>query len=176
MRMLVLAEFPSRRSLDEACSTLRRIGFEDLDSHSPYPLHGSSEALGLPPSPMPALAAVGGFGGAAAGYLMQWACNAWDFPIIVGDRPAHAPLAFLPIAFECGILGASLFVFFGLLARWRFPQPWHPAFESEAFASASDDGYWVSLTTDTPDRDLPVLRARLAELGATRTETVEVPA
>lgn len=50
----------------------------------------------------------------------------------------------------------------------KLPQPYHPAFELEAFVSASNDAFWVSVETEQPDRAQMLLR----EAGAARVDVV----
>jgi hypothetical protein len=52
----VLAEFPTPDELVKATNEMRLKGFQGMDTYSPYPLHGGSEALGLPPSKVPLIA------------------------------------------------------------------------------------------------------------------------
>ncbi len=140
----VLAEFADERALFAAARRLRELGHERLDAHSPYPLHGADEALGLPKSRVPLIALVGGVGGAITGYLMQTWMNGVDFAINVGNRLPHAPPANIPITFEMGVLGASIFIVVGLFALCGFPRTHHPVFEAEGFRTASVDGLWLS--------------------------------
>ena len=71
MRTFVLAEFRNPEPMLEALRALRQGGETALDAYTPYPLHGTSEAIGLPKSRVPLLALAGGLLGAGGGYLMQ---------------------------------------------------------------------------------------------------------
>jgi hypothetical protein len=164
----LLAEFSTPDGALGAASTLVRDGVRDVDVHSPYPLHGSDEALGLGrPRLVPAIALCAGAGGGTAAYLMQWWMNAVDYPLIVGARPAHAPPAFAPITFEVAVLSAGIAIVATLLVVWRMPRLHHPLFDADAFRSASQDAFWVS----APYAD--GVEGRLRALGARRVTTVE---
>lgn len=169
-RAFLLAEFATPDAALGAASTLVRDGVRDVDVHSPYPLHGSDEALGLGrPRLVPAIALCAAAGGGAAAYAMQWWMNAVDYPLLVGARPPHAPPAFVPITFEVAVLSAGLAIVVTLLAVWRMPRLHHPLFDADAFSSASRDSFWVSAPrTDGVDQ-------RLRDLGARRVSTVEAP-
>ncbi len=65
MRSFVVAEFAAEAPLLQAARALRAEGQGDLDLHSPVPLHGADEALGLKPSVVPRIALVLGLAGAA---------------------------------------------------------------------------------------------------------------
>jgi hypothetical protein len=47
-----------------------------------------------------------GLGAVAGAYGLQWLLNAYLYPLDAGGRPAHFPLAFVPITFEMGVLFA----------------------------------------------------------------------
>jgi hypothetical protein len=170
----VVAEFEAEAPLLAAARALRQEGHQAIDLHSPVPLHGAEEALGLGRSVVPRLALAGGLVGAASGYLLQWWTVGIDFPINVGGRPPHSPPAFIPVTFELGVLLAALAIFLGLFALWGLPRLHHPVFEVEAFRSASVDGLWLSAEVDAAEAQ--AVAARLRVLGARQVELVEDPA
>jgi len=171
VRRYVVAEFAAEAPLLEAARALRAEGQADLDLHSPVPLHGADEALGLKRSRVPLIALVAGVVGATTGYLMQWYLVGVDFPINVGGRPPHSPPAFIPVTFELGVLFAALSIFFGLFALWGMPRLHHPVFEVEAFRSASVDGLWLSAAVSAEAAEGTA--ARLRGLGARQVQIVE---
>ena len=171
MRRYVVAEFAAEAPLLDAARTLRAEGQTELDLHSPVPLHGSDEALGLKRSIIPRIALVAGLIGAVTGYVMQWYLVGVDFPINVGGRPPHSPPAFIPVTFELGVLFAALSIFFGLFALWGMPRLHHPVFEVEAFRSASVDGLWLSAAVSAEAAEGTA--ARLRGLGARQVQIVE---
>lgn len=148
----MLAEFASEAPLLAAARHLRAEGFRRLDLHSPFPLPEAEEILELPPSRVGWWALVAGLAGTAGVYVVQWYVNAVDWPLIVGSRPFHSAPAFIPIAFELGVLTASGTIFVALMALFGFPRVEHPVFRLEAFRSATIDGFWLSVTSDgSPD-------------------------
>jgi len=171
MTSWVLGEFGEEKALLEAARTLRAKGVAGLDLHSPYPLHGAEEALGLRRSTVPLVALVAGVIGAASGYLLQWWTVGVDWPLNVGNRPPHSPPAFIPVTFELGVLFASLAIFVGLLfAYFAFPRVHHPVFEVDAFRSASIDGLWLSAAVGPDEAD--GVAAELRRLGAGKVSIV----
>ncbi len=170
MTTYVLGEFSEDRALLEAARALRGQGTTALDLHSPYPIHGAEEALGLRRSTVPLVALVGGLTGAITGYLLQWYTVGFDWPLNVGNRPPHSPPAFVPVTFELGVLVAALSIFFGLLfAYFAFPRVHHPVFEVEEFRSASIDGLWLSAEAAGDGADVA---AALRKLGARQVSIV----
>src|SRR5258708_4824082 len=120
-RRWFLGEFATPEKLLDAVRALRKRGPQgwppgEIDTYSPFPLHGAAEAIGLRKSKIPLLVLTGGLTGVLLAYLMQWWCNAVDYPLNVGGRPAQSAPAFIPIVFEVGILLASFGAFFGLWA------------------------------------------------------------
>ncbi len=171
MSRYVVAEFAAEAPLLDAARALRGEGQADLDLHSPVPLHGADEALGLKRSMVPRIALIAGVIGAVSGYLMQWYMVGFDFPINVGGRPPHSPPAFIPVTFELGVLFSALAIFFGLFVLWGMPRLHHPVFEVEAFRSATVDGLWLSARVDAPAAEGTA--ARLRALGARQVQIVE---
>jgi hypothetical protein len=170
MTSTVLAEYRSDRALLEAARQMRARGHADLDLHTPYPLHGAEEVLGLRRSPVPLICLAGGLGGALTGYLLQWLTVGVDFPINVGGRPPQSAPAFVPITFELGVLAAALFIFLGLMVLFGFPRLYHPVFEAEAFASAAVDGLWLAVAADPGQAERVAVELR--SLGAVQVTVV----
>jgi len=167
----VLGQFSGDRALLEAARSLRAEGHLHLDLHTPYPIPGAEEALGLRRSTVPIVALVGGVTGAVLGYLLQWYTVGLDWPLNVGNRPPHSPPAFIPVTFEGGVLIAVLSIFLGLLfAYFRFPRVDHPVFEVEEFRSASIDGMWLSAEVLPGEGE--AVAAALRRLGATHVSVV----
>lgn len=167
----VLAEFATPDALVKATNEMRLKGFQGMDTYSPYPLHGGSEALGLPPSKVPFIALGGAITGVCTALAMQTYMNTIDYPINVGGRPLLSLPAWIPITFELGVLLAAFGIFFGLLGLSRLPQPYHPVFEHDAFRSASTHGYWLSVPA-LPGVNVQDATQQLEALGATQVTVV----
>jgi hypothetical protein len=167
----VLGEFATPDALVDATRKMREKGFEGMDTYSPYPLHGGSEALGLPPSKVPFIALGGALTGITTALAMQTFMNTIDYPLNVGGRPLLSLPAWVPITFELAVLFAAFGIFFGLLALSRLPQPYHPVFESEGFLNASTHGYWLSVP-QAPGMKAEDVMTQLRDLGATQVTVV----
>jgi hypothetical protein len=170
MKDYVLAEFRDDAALCAAARRLRELGHADLDAHSPVPVHGIDEALGLRRSPVPLIALVGGILGGLGGYAMQVWMNAVDYPINVANRPFHSAPANVPITFETTVLLSVLAIVFGLFALCGFPRPHHPAFDVEAFRTHSVDGLWLSARVDAAGAE--AVARELERLGAAHVSRV----
>jgi hypothetical protein len=163
------AEFADPAALLEAARTLRATGHHRIELHSSYPLpEHLLTAAGFPARP-PAWASlvtfVAGVGAATGAYALQWLLNAYLYPLNVGGRPAHFPLAFVPITFEMGVLFAALATF-GMIAwggglfRW-----WNPSSEISGIESATGTGFWVEVGPQN-DTDREAITQMLVASGA----------
>jgi hypothetical protein len=122
----IVGLFDDPESLLRAAEKVRDAGFRRWDCHTPYPVHGLPRAMGLRPSPVPALALLAGFGGLAAAIALTGGLSVLAYPIRVGGKALFSWPAFVPIWFELFVLFAALatmgsIVFFGRLGRWRSP-------------------------------------------------------
>ena len=170
-RRFVLAEFATPEGLVAGTRKVRESGYKDLDSHSPMPLHGMEEALGLGRPKIPLIVLCGAIAGMCIAYSMIYFCNVYDFPINVANRPIHAPPANIPITFELAILLASGSSFCGFFTLARLTQPYHPVFESEDFARAAVDAYFLSIELP-PEADPEKAFAAAQAAGALSAELV----
>jgi hypothetical protein len=169
MRDGLVAEFDGPEGLERAQRRLEALGYTRLRSWTPYPVR--SVVTQLPESPVPWIMLVAGLSGAALGYLVQWWCNARDFPLDVGGRPFHSVPAFIPIAFESGVLAASLAGFFSILGLSGLPRLYHPIFEVDGFERASVDRFWIGVDASDP-RFGDDVREVLESSGALRCERI----
>ncbi|HEU4385066.1 MAG TPA: DUF3341 domain-containing protein [Anaeromyxobacteraceae bacterium] len=149
----VLARFGEAEPLLAAARTLRQAGHPSLDIHSPFPLPGTDEALGLSRSRVPLMALCGGLAGVGTAIAMQIWMNAVDYPLNVGTRFLSGKPNMVPVMFELGVLLSSFAIFFGMMGLWGFPRPHHPVFEVEAFRSASVDALWLSAEVKAEDAE-----------------------
>jgi Protein of unknown function (DUF3341) len=104
-------------------------------------------------------------------YAMIYFCNVIDFPINIGNRPMHSPPANIPITFELAVLLAGGSSFFGFFTLAGLPKPYHPIFESEEFARASIDAFFLSVELPI-DADADQAQAAVRAAGAMSTELV----
>jgi hypothetical protein len=168
----VLAKFADSNALLEATRKIREAGQKDLDTHTPYPVHGLEKALGLGRPLIPTIVLGGAIAGAFIAYSMIYFMNVIDWPMNIGNRPAHGPPANIPITFELAVLLAGTSSFFGFFTLARLPRPYHPVFQSEAFRAASVDGFFLSIKIaegESPDKAAALAQAE----GATHVEIIE---
>ena len=167
---VILGQYPTVDALYGAARAMQAAGFSALDFHSPYPLPGSDEVLRLKRSPVPFIAGAAAVVGVVSAVLMQWWMNDIDYPLNVANRSVVPTPTWMPVTFELGVLLAGTSIFFGLMALFRFPQPYDPLFEVEAFRSATIDALWLSVSVKADQ--VPSVSDELRKLGAAQVELV----
>lgn len=169
----LMAEFDNPSDAVSAARRVHEEGYTRIDAFSPYPIEELSEAIGVHRTPMSLIVLIGGLIGGALGYLMQYYILVWDYPLNVGGKPFHSWPAFIPITFECTVLGAGLFAVFGMLALNGLPEPYHPVFNAPNFALASRDRFFLCIESKDPKFDHDETWSFLTRLGARVVMDVE---
>lgn len=170
----LLAKFDSPEALIRASNRAAEAGYEKFDAYSPYPVEGLAHVMRLKPSPLPYLFLIGGVLGGVGAFLMMTFATVVDNPYNAGGRPLFSWPTYIPITFELIVLTAALFGFFGLFLVNRFPQPYHPVFNSDDFNEhASQDSFYLDIEASDPKFDLDDTRKFLEELGSIQVSEIE---
>src|SRR5258707_12794701 len=82
------AEYPSPAALYEAAKMVRDAGFKRWDVHSPFPIHGMDEAMGLGKSWLSAVVLAGGVSGFLTATPVEFCPSSILYPPVVHS---HAP-------------------------------------------------------------------------------------
>jgi hypothetical protein len=155
MKTLV-ASFETESNLSEALPRLRDLG--EIETYTPKALENE-----YPPSILPLVVLVAGFLGFGVGFGMQAYADAVGYPVDIGGRPEFSWPAFVPIAFEIGVLSAVATGFLGYLLVNRLPHLHDPVDEALLMRGATGDRWCVAIRTETPERAQDLLRALSAE-------------
>src|SRR5688572_15152672 len=75
-----LAEFDSVDAILAAAEKVRDAGYRRWDVHTPFPIHGMDDAMGIRPTILPWLVAMGGVAGLIGGLALQIFTNSIDYP------------------------------------------------------------------------------------------------
>lgn len=170
---LLLARYDSPEGVVHAAEKVRDAGYEIWDVHTPYPVHGMDQAMGLSSTKMGIISFVAGITGLVSAILMIQYMNNWDYPIVVGGKPPGAFPSMVPIMFELAILLTGFGTFFGLLGLCKLPRHHHPVFYSDAFEGATDDKFFISIEAADRKFDIARTRALLESTHPTLIELVE---
>ena len=146
----LVAEYDNVDDVVEACEKVRDAGYTKWDAHTPFPVHGIDEAMGIKPTILPWLVLGGGLTGMGLAVLMQWWMNAVDYPYLISGKPLFGLPAAVPIIFELTVLLSALTTFFGVMVLNMLPEFSHPLFRNKRFAKATDDKFFIAIDAADP--------------------------
>jgi hypothetical protein len=169
----LMAEFNDPGALVAATAKARAEGYRRMDAYSPFPIEELHEAMGAHHSRLPLIVLIGGLVGCLSGFLLQYWVSTIAYPINVGGRPFNSWPAFMPVTFECTILGASLSAVLGMLALNGLPMPYHAVFNVPRFALASRNRFFLCIEARDRKFDLEATRRFLETLGPREVSTVD---
>lgn len=168
----LLTEFDSASLLMAAVEKTRDAGFSKWDVHTPFPIHGMDDAMGIRGTRLPFLVLAGGGTGLALATLMQWWMNAVDYPFIISGKPLFGIPANVPIMFELTVLLSAFAAFFGMWILNGLPRWYHPLFTNRRFRRATQDRFFIVIEAQDPKFNLEKTRDFLASLGGAVVEEV----
>lgn len=169
----LLAEFDSPTQILAAARKTREAGYKNVEAYTPFPIEDLSHALGHHHSWVPYICLAGGIGGAVLGFALCYWTSVIAYPMNIGGRPLNSWPSFIPVTYECTILFASFSAVIGMMMLNGLPQPHHPLFNSERFALASRDRYFLCIEAKDPKFDPAGTRAFLQSLHP--SEVSDVP-
>lgn len=169
----LLAQYDDVDALKEAAEQVRDAGYTRWDSHSPFPVHGLDPAMGIRSTKLPLIIFGAGITGTTVAIIMQWWMNAVDYGFIISGKPLWSLPANIPIGFELTVLFAAVTAFLITLGVNGLPRLHHPLFNSEAFAKATDDKFFIAIEAQDPKYNSERTRALLEGTSPTLLEEVE---
>jgi hypothetical protein len=162
-RQFLVGCFAEEAGVRKAVQRLSAQGFRVYDVHTPYPVHGLDEAMGLRRSRIPVVALLAGLAGLVSALVLQFYCAVIDWPLNVGGKPRNSTLAFVPITFELTILCAGLATAGAFLLRARL----FPGAQPQLFdARTTEDVFTVVLRRRDATFDAGEARRLLLDSGA----------
>ena len=169
----LLAEFADVDGVLHAAAAVRDAGYSRWDVHTPFPVHGMDQAMGIRPTVLPWFVLGAGVLGMAGGLALQWYANALNYPIYVSGKPLVSLPAWIPVTFEMTILFAALTVVIGMLGLNRLPHLYNPLFKSRRFRRVTNDRFFVVIDAADPQFDREAIETLFTGLGATAVEWIE---
>ena len=169
----ILAEFSNPATLMKAAEKVRDAGYEKFDCHSPFPIHGMDQAMGLKRSKVGYI--VGGMTilGATLGMALQGWASTIEYPLVISGKPFFSWQAFIIVTFALFVLFGAFGAVFGMLHLNRLPRLHHPVFYSEKFAKVTDDAFYVSIEAEDEKFDNEQVKKFLSDIGGTDVELLE---
>jgi hypothetical protein len=169
----LMAEFSDPNELVGAARETHAAGYRAFDCYTPFPIEELAEAMGRHHSNLPLLVLIGGILGGLGGYLLCYWTSVIDYPLIVGGRPFNSVPSFIPVTFECTILGAALTAVLGMLGLNGLPMPYHPVFHVPRFALASRDRFFLCIESSDPRFDIDETWGFLSRMQPRQVSQVE---
>ena len=169
----MIAEFADPPAVYHAAEKVRDAGYKRWDVHTPFPIHGMEEAMGIKRTVLPFFS----FGAAMTGVLcalaLQYFTNAIDYQFIVQGKDPMAWEAYIPVTFELGVLFCAFATLGSMLMLNGLPRFHHPLFNSDRFLKVSDDTFMLAIEADDKKFDPEATRALLESAGAVDIQLIE---
>lgn len=161
------AQFPTAEALFSAAEKVRDAGFKRWDVHSPFPIHGMDKAMGLGKSWLSAVVLCGGITGLLTAVILQCYPSLIEYKLIVHGKPTNFMTvpAFFPIMFELTVLLSAFACVGALLVFNQLPKWYHPIFNWDRFAKATNDGFFLVIESRDPKFSETKTRQLLEEIG-----------
>lgn len=159
------AQFKSAAELYHAAEKVRDAGFRRWDVHSPFPIHGMDDAMGLGPSRVSLFSLLGGITGFATAFILIYYTSAINYPLIVQGKPYFALEPSFPIFFELTILFTAFATVISMFTLNLLPQLNHPVFNWDRFEKVTDDGFFIVIEAEDPLFDITKTENFLEEIG-----------
>jgi hypothetical protein len=154
----LIAEFDNVDAVLAAARRAREAGYNRVDVHSPFPIHGIDRVLGTPPTILPWLVLLGGLSGLFGALALTNYTMAYFYPFMISGKPFLSQPAFVPIIFECTILLAGITATVFMLLLNKLPLLANPLLKSERFRRFSSDRMF--LVIEAKDRRFDVDQTR----------------
>ena len=146
----MVAEFETPDAVIHAAEKVRDAGFTKWDVHTPFPVHGIDEAMGIRPTILPWIVAGMALTGFSGALLLQYLANAAFYPFIISGKPTFAIEPCLPVCFEVAVLLSAFGAFFGMLGLNGLPKPSNDLLRATGFLRATNDRFFIAI--DAIDR------------------------
>ena len=169
----IMAEYETPAEIMDAAKKVHAAGYQKWDVHSPFPIHGMDDAMGLDNAKVGWFTFFGGLTGFTLGMTMIYFMNKFDYDIVVGGKPLFSGFFAFPVAYELTILLGAFGSLGGMFILNRLPQHHHPLLANDRFVDATDDKFYVVIECDDDHYDEQTTRTLLAGTNAVHIEMVE---
>ena len=181
----VIGEFDNVSDVLHATEAARAAGYRQMDVHSPFPIHGIDDALGVRPTILPWLVLGMGLTGMTVGiFLTTFTMTDWlpqpdfvpanfeGYEYLISGKPFNSFAAFIPVIFELTIMFAAYTAVFAMFLLNKLPLLYHPLFKSTRFRRATQDRFFLAIEARDGNFDADETPAFLKQQGALSTELI----
>jgi len=173
MAISVIGEFKDPTELLKAAKQTRKAGYEAFDAHSPFPIHGMDDAMGLKGSILGWVVLCGGLTGCVAGFGLQAWVATEAYPLVISGKPLFSYQAFVPVTFEVTVLFSAFAAVFGMFGLNKLPQLYNRLFKHKSFSKkATSHGFFISIDSELSDDEVSIVEF-LKSIGATNVSGVK---
>ena len=169
---MILAEFENPAQLLHAAKKLKNAGYKKFDCHSPFPIHGMDEAMGMRRSPLGWIVGSVAFFALISGFTLEWWTSTIDYPLVISGKPFFSYQAYGPVAFAIMVLSSAFTALLGMMVLNKLPMWYHQIFDSEKTAKITNDSFVVSIDTDDPNFDQTKTKSFLENIGGKNLEVI----
>ncbi|AMR28723.1 quinol:cytochrome C oxidoreductase [Hymenobacter psoromatis] len=170
-KRFALGVFEDEEVLLHAVDNVRAAGVKIYEVFSPFPIHGIDDALGIERSRLPIAAFFYGLCGLSFALWMQIYMLGFDWPMIIGGKPAISLPAWIPVSFELTVF----FTCHGMVITFYTISKLYPRFKTPMLdVRSTDDKFVMAIELDENSSQLPKLTQLLRENGASEVNQKEM--
>jgi hypothetical protein len=154
----LIGEFDNVDDIIDAANAVREAGYKKTDVHSPFPVHGIDDALGIKPTILPWIVLAMGLTGMTTGLLLTTYTMADWLPIpgflpenfegykfLISGKPYNSLAGFIPVIFELTIMFSAYTAVFAMFLLNKLPMMSNPLLKSKRFRRATDDRFFIAI-------------------------------
>ncbi len=181
----VLGEFDNVTDVLHATQAAHDAGYRQMDVHSPFPIHGIDDALGVKPTILPWLVLGMGLTGMTTGVLLTTftmtdfmpqpdfvPANFHGYKFLISGKPFNSFAAYIPVIFELTIMFSAYTAVFAMFLLNKLPLLYHPFFKSHRFRRVTQDRFFLAIESRDGNFDANETPAFLTARGAISTELI----
>ncbi|MFI4859480.1 MAG: DUF3341 domain-containing protein [Phycisphaerales bacterium JB063] len=154
----LIGEFDNVTDIIAAANTAREAGYKKMDVHSPFPIHGIDDAIGIKQTILPWIVLGMGLTGMTTGLLLttytmaDWLPlpgfvpeNFEGYTFLISGKPLVSLAGFIPVIFELTIMFSAYTAVFAMFLLNKLPLMSNPLLKSERFRRATDDRFFLAI-------------------------------
>ncbi|MGB0767816.1 MAG: DUF3341 domain-containing protein [Phycisphaeraceae bacterium] len=162
----LIGEFDNVDDIIGAANAVREAGYQRIDAHTPFPVHGIDDALGIKPTILPWLVLAMGLTGMTTGILLTTYTMADWLPLpgfvpenfegytyLISGKPFNSLAGFIPVIFELTIMFSAYTAVFAMFLLNKLPLMSNPLLRSRRFRRATDDRFFIAIEAKDPQFD-----------------------